>query len=432
MKPTVRTLRAIIIWVCCVSLCLGLLSMGAAAQSGAPADPRLQKVLNVLNSHPELRDNLITYAQLSGEFEELRSIAEPLLEVLNELEALKALNIPLVGSAWDALCTGLKVSGANVCPQFESLRESLLEIQGVLDRIQGWQRLRETVDAMDALQDSPDDAHLQAFLTSAGQAQEILVQGQKDLATLEKVIGKVTSITGNIRSALRGFAGLPILEEIVTELDSAISEVDEPLRTLQGNLAELRSLMQSDARTLQAITGRSVGGFDGNMTPIIIALAVLAAGILLWVVLSRRKPAPALAPAPAQPSYSAPPSAPSGAMSPASPPAGPALVPPVPVTTAVRLGRLTILSGPLQGMTVPLAKDNIAIGRGRGNDLSIPDGQVSRLHCRLRYGQGAWYIQDQGSTNGTYVNGRRVTATRLQNGDRIRVGKTDILFEYPS
>ncbi len=71
------------------------------------------------------------------------------------------------------------------------------------------------------------------------------------------------------------------------------------------------------------------------------------------------------------------------------------------------------------------------VGRRRETDLSIPwDGEVSGLHAELRCLGGEWTIVDDGlSTNGTYVEGKRISGRqRLRDGDRIRVGGTILAY----
>ncbi len=64
-----------------------------------------------------------------------------------------------------------------------------------------------------------------------------------------------------------------------------------------------------------------------------------------------------------------------------------------------------------------------------GNQLRLADAAVEPQHARLRHAQAAWFIQDQNSATGTFVNGQRVTATRLNAGDRITVGDTAMIFQ---
>lgn len=68
-------------------------------------------------------------------------------------------------------------------------------------------------------------------------------------------------------------------------------------------------------------------------------------------------------------------------------------------------------------------QDEVTVGRVQGNDLMLPKGNVSKRHCRLEYSGGRFIVVDQNSTNGTYVNRRRISqATAIREGDRIYVG----------
>ena len=77
---------------------------------------------------------------------------------------------------------------------------------------------------------------------------------------------------------------------------------------------------------------------------------------------------------------------------------------------------------------IPIDGADFLIGRSQRNHLVLSDTIVSGLHARLRFAQGAWFIQDQNSSNGTYVNGRKVTAQRLNDGDQIRLGESTFIF----
>jgi hypothetical protein len=68
------------------------------------------------------------------------------------------------------------------------------------------------------------------------------------------------------------------------------------------------------------------------------------------------------------------------------------------------------------------------VGRSSQSHLRLSDRQVSGAHARLRFAQGAWFIQDQDSSNGTFINGKQVKAQRLNDGDQIRFGDTTFTF----
>lgn len=73
------------------------------------------------------------------------------------------------------------------------------------------------------------------------------------------------------------------------------------------------------------------------------------------------------------------------------------------------MARLTILRGPETGKSYVLDQDTIQIGRGRKNDIIIHDNEVSREHCRLVRVKDSYELRDLSSSNGTFVNGQRVT-----------------------
>jgi pSer/pThr/pTyr-binding forkhead associated (FHA) protein len=69
------------------------------------------------------------------------------------------------------------------------------------------------------------------------------------------------------------------------------------------------------------------------------------------------------------------------------------------------------------------------LGRASGADLVLDATLVSRLHCRLTAGAAELQVEDLDSTNGTYVNGARVSRAVLRSGDRLTVGDVDLVVE---
>lgn len=85
-------------------------------------------------------------------------------------------------------------------------------------------------------------------------------------------------------------------------------------------------------------------------------------------------------------------------------------------------------SGPLNGQTA-MIKDGMSIGRSDKNDLVIQDGTVSGQHCKIEYRGNQYMITDMNSTNGTIVNGNKVSTSELKQGDKIQLGKVQILVK---
>lgn len=90
--------------------------------------------------------------------------------------------------------------------------------------------------------------------------------------------------------------------------------------------------------------------------------------------------------------------------------------------------RLTVRQGPVPGKVIELAKDVLVIGRDVNNDIVVNDAEVSRTHTRLTL-QGEGYLaEDLASTNGTFINGQRLTTPRLlRSGDMLGLGETVVM-----
>jgi pSer/pThr/pTyr-binding forkhead associated (FHA) protein len=71
----------------------------------------------------------------------------------------------------------------------------------------------------------------------------------------------------------------------------------------------------------------------------------------------------------------------------------------------------------------------LIFGRTQPADVCIKDERVSRQHFVVTPKSGAFFVQDLKSTNGTYINGERVTEAELKPNDRIRAGQTVFVFE---
>ena len=95
--------------------------------------------------------------------------------------------------------------------------------------------------------------------------------------------------------------------------------------------------------------------------------------------------------------------------------------------------QLKMNAGPTPGKILQLAKPELFIGRDISNDVVIADADISRKHARLVLQGEGYLLEDLGSTNGTFLNGERLTAPQtLQPGDLIRLGEAvELVFELP-
>lgn len=101
---------------------------------------------------------------------------------------------------------------------------------------------------------------------------------------------------------------------------------------------------------------------------------------------------------------------------------------PHPPTTGARSAFLLVLAGPHFGDVFPLPEGReLVLGRGDGVAIQLRDDGVSRRHAALRVDGAAAEVRDLGSANGTWLNGARVEAARLGDGDRLQIGGATVL-----
>ena len=91
-----------------------------------------------------------------------------------------------------------------------------------------------------------------------------------------------------------------------------------------------------------------------------------------------------------------------------------------------------VLSGFYEGLEVAIDRDRMVIGRGRKADLALAEATISRAHAAIGFDGRLFYVEDLGSTNGTLVNGARVTKQALKSDDEIQMGKLRIGVTLPA
>jgi pSer/pThr/pTyr-binding forkhead associated (FHA) protein len=159
-----------------------------------------------------------------------------------------------------------------------------------------------------------------------------------------------------------------------------------------------------------------------------LAFLLLLWGFVFFVIYSLRSDlfgqrARRLVPAAPLPLEAAPASAPASPASPA--PATEPVARADPHATAETPRRLVITKGPREGMEIDLPAEQLTIGRSSESGLVIRDDYTSTHHARLMLWDENWVVQDLDSTNGTFLDGTRVTLpTAVPPGTPVTIGTT--------
>jgi pSer/pThr/pTyr-binding forkhead associated (FHA) protein len=87
--------------------------------------------------------------------------------------------------------------------------------------------------------------------------------------------------------------------------------------------------------------------------------------------------------------------------------------------------KLQVVDGPNAGQSVPLGEGPILLGRGTDAAIRLDDDYVSTRHARFATNGEQWFVEDLGSTNGTYLGSQRITTPiPIGLGIQVRLGKT--------
>lgn len=100
-----------------------------------------------------------------------------------------------------------------------------------------------------------------------------------------------------------------------------------------------------------------------------------------------------------------------------------------PTMLELLVGNLYIKEGAGKGKFHPIGGKPITMGREASNTIALGGENVSRVHAEIRVADGGVWLEDKESTNGTLVNGSRITRHDLQHGDEISIGSNVLVFE---
>jgi pSer/pThr/pTyr-binding forkhead associated (FHA) protein len=108
---------------------------------------------------------------------------------------------------------------------------------------------------------------------------------------------------------------------------------------------------------------------------------------------------------------------------------------------AIPLGAtIRVMRGFFEGLSLPIDRDWVVVGRGRGADVVIAEPTISRAHAAIGFDGERFFVEDLGSTNGTSVNGKRERSgadgkraprSALNTGDEVQLGKLLLKVTLP-
>ncbi len=92
------------------------------------------------------------------------------------------------------------------------------------------------------------------------------------------------------------------------------------------------------------------------------------------------------------------------------------------------MATISVILGDQQLGTHPMKHHPFLIGRDAACDVPIENIGISRKHCRFTFEGGRYFVEDAGSSNGTFVNSERVEKSEVKDGDEVQAGKFKLVF----
>ncbi len=89
---------------------------------------------------------------------------------------------------------------------------------------------------------------------------------------------------------------------------------------------------------------------------------------------------------------------------------------------------LRLIEGEALESRFVVAAGDVLLGRSKDAEMRLTDGAASREHAAILADSGTFTLEDLQSTNGTFLNGKRIRSAKLEDGDEIRIGRTTFLF----
>jgi len=380
-----------------------------------PWDDAVAEALKLLDENPNFIKHLREYEAKGEDVDQYLAQAERARPALDLIDDLKQTDL-IIGSAWDLIVEALDSSypGSSDAIVFidEGLRE-ILKFRGELSKLSA---LNPVSTAASRFESDPSKQTLNTWSDVCGSAIDALDDVDD---ALQAQSATVSDLHDSVRLTQQALSGIGDLIGI-GELRRTISGIVQPLADLDAAVDELHARAQGDIavmREVQDIVERaknppvisqssdssrssSTRTSPPSIGPIVLGVVAVIGAVVLVASLSKRSRRQI------------------GESS---------LHEDGGVVVQEAQAALRIHSGAQQGKLYAL-RDGDVIGRGSHCNIRIVDRSISRIHGLIRKAEGSWYIQDQGSSMGIYVNHNRVTATRLFDGDIVKLGDTELVF----
>jgi hypothetical protein len=211
----------------------------------------------LLNQTPDFTEHLRAYGPLAGNIDANLGVLDRARQASGVIEELHKLNIPVVGNAWLLLVSSLNSALPGRGDALDGLDANLRQIASFRGRLATLGEGDVVADAVQDFRDRPSPKTLNALRDASASYSSVLASVAKDLqAPRVAIAGAIERIDG-IQQALQksqdALGRVPLLPSLIGRLNQTLSDLFDPLRSLQNDLDRLNAQAQVDLGTIAAI-----------------------------------------------------------------------------------------------------------------------------------------------------------------------------------
>lgn len=380
-------------------------------QETDPWSAAINDTRRLLGNHPDLKSHLSGYARQASSINQFLSLIKKSQPLLDQIDVVKSYDIPLMGNAWDLSLDAMNQVAPGSGDSLKEVDTLLRKIVSLSTNLENLSNVNDFLSAKDAFDSNP----IKETLINLDQSGQSLIANLSPIRVeLGEINGQATVLISRIYEVQDGlsFGGtivnVPIISELINTVNSIITDLSSPLRTLADQSQNLENQITQDIQVLEEIhsivyrTQHPQNSVFPNRFPswiyILVGGFILVGAIIIIATINQSTKKPQN-------------------------------------TKITDFGNSSRKDEPkhaflmtTDGYKFILEGDSLRLGRAIDCELQIADRTVSRYHALIRHAGDDWFIQDTRSAGGVYVNGNRVNASKLIPGDKVGVGKTLLTF----
>jgi hypothetical protein len=262
-----RRLAAIAAVICALVIAIVIMTALIVSQSAPSAllpargsdswSSATRQAQDLLSQSPGFTDHLRSYGALAQSIDANLGILDRARQASGVIDELHQLNVPVAGNAWKLLVSSLNSASPGRGDALDSLDANLRQIAGFRGRLAALYGGDAVADAATQFRDNPSPNNLKALRDASAAYGSVLDSVAKDIqaprVAITAAVERIDGIQQSLQKSQDALSRFPLLPSLVGRLSQTLSDLFDPLRSLQNDLDRLDAQTQVDLKTIAAI-----------------------------------------------------------------------------------------------------------------------------------------------------------------------------------